>query len=32
MCRDLGFDVAIDPEDMALRKVRLKLPLKAAVR
>ena len=27
MCRELGFDVAIDPEDLALRKVRLKLPL-----
>jgi len=27
MCRELGFDVAIDPEDLALRKVRLRLPL-----
>ena len=27
MCRELGFDIAIDPEDLALRKVRLKLPL-----
>ena len=28
MCRELGFDIAIDPEDLALRKVRLKLPLR----
>ena len=27
MCRELGSDIAIDPEDLALRKVRLKLPL-----
>ena len=27
MCRELGFDIAADPEDLALRKVRLKLPL-----
>ena len=30
MCRALGFDISIDPEDLALRKVRLKLPLKAS--
>jgi acetyltransferase len=29
MCRDLGFDIAADPEDLTLRKVRLKLPLTA---
>lgn len=27
MCRELGFDIAADPEDLTLRKVRLKLPL-----
>jgi acetyltransferase len=27
MCRGLGFDIAADPEDLTLRKVRLKLPL-----
>jgi acetyltransferase len=26
MCRELGFDIAADPEDLGLRKVRLKLP------
>ena len=26
MCRDLGFDIAADPDDLSLRKVRLKLP------
>jgi acetyltransferase len=30
MCRDLGFDIAADPEDLTLRKVRLKLPPKSA--
>ena len=30
MCRELGFNIAADPEDMTLRKVRLKLPLKSA--
>ena len=30
MCRELGFDVAADPEDLSLRKVRLKLPLAVA--
>ena len=30
MCRELGFDIAVDPEDLALRKVRLKLPLTTA--
>lgn len=30
MCRDLGFDIAPDPDDLSLRKVRLSLPLKAA--
>jgi hypothetical protein len=29
MCRELGFDISVDPEDMSLRKVRLTLPLKA---
>jgi acetyltransferase len=29
MCRDLGFDIAADPDDLTLRKVRLKLPLAA---
>ena len=32
MCRELGFDIGIDPEDLALRKVRLRLPLKTATR
>lgn len=27
MCRELGFEIAVDPEDLTLRKVRLKLPL-----
>ena len=27
MCRELGFEIEADPEDLALRKVRLKLPL-----
>jgi acetyltransferase len=27
MCRDLGFEVTPDPEDLGLRKVRLKFPL-----
>jgi acetyltransferase len=27
MCRELGFDIAVDPDDLALRKVRLKLPI-----
>jgi len=26
MCRELGFDVAADPDDLSLRKVRLTLP------
>jgi len=26
MCRALGFEVSADPEDLSLRKVRLKLP------
>jgi acetyltransferase len=30
MCRELGFDIAADPEDLSLRKVRLKLPLETA--
>lgn len=30
MCRKLGFDIAADPEDLSLRKVRLKLPLEGA--
>jgi len=30
MCRELGFDIAINPEDLSLRKVSLKLPLSAA--
>jgi acetyltransferase len=29
MCRKLGFEIAADPEDLTLRKVRLKLPLKS---
>jgi acetyltransferase len=29
MCRELGFDISLDPEDMSLRKVRLTLPLSA---
>lgn len=29
MCRELGFNVAADPEDLSLRKVRLTLPLAA---
>ena len=29
MCRELGFDISVDPEDMSLRKVKLTLPLKA---
>jgi acetyltransferase len=27
MCRELGFDISADPEDLTLRKVRLTLPL-----
>lgn len=27
MCRALGFEITADPEDLALRKVRLKLPV-----
>jgi hypothetical protein len=27
MCRELGFEIEADLEDLALRKVRLKLPL-----
>jgi acetyltransferase len=27
MCRELGFEIEADPEDLALRRVRLKLPL-----
>jgi hypothetical protein len=30
MCRELGFDITADPEDLSLRRVRLKLPLEAA--
>jgi acetyltransferase len=30
MCRTLGFDIAADPEDPGLCKVRLKLPVTAA--
>ena len=30
MCRELGFDIAADPEDLSLRRVQLKLPLKPA--
>jgi acetyltransferase len=30
MCRELGFEIAADPEDLTLLKVRLKLPLKSA--
>jgi acetyltransferase len=30
MCRELGFDIAADPEDLSLRKVSLKLPLTTA--
>jgi hypothetical protein len=26
MCRALGFEIAFDPEDASIRKVRLKLP------
>jgi acetyltransferase len=26
MCRSLGFEIAANPEDASLRKVRLKLP------
>ena len=26
MCRSLGFEIAANPEDVSLRKVRLKLP------
>jgi acetyltransferase len=26
MCRSLGFEIATDPEDLSIRKVRLKLP------
>jgi hypothetical protein len=26
MCRALGFEIATDPEDISIRKVRLKLP------
>jgi acetyltransferase len=26
MCRELGFEISSDPEDLSLRKVRLKLP------
>ncbi|MGV1014921.1 MAG: GNAT family N-acetyltransferase, partial [Methyloceanibacter sp.] len=26
MCRELGFDIAPDPDDLSVRKVRLKLP------
>ncbi len=26
MCRALGFEIAVDPEDASIRKVRLKLP------
>jgi acetyltransferase len=29
MCRELGFEVAANPEDLSLRKVRLSLPLKS---
>jgi acetyltransferase len=29
MCRELGFEIAVDPDDLALRKVRLTLPLAA---
>ena len=30
MCRELGFDIAADPEDLSVRKVSLKLPLTTA--
>jgi GNAT superfamily N-acetyltransferase len=30
MCRELGFDIAANSEDLSLRKVSLKLPLSAA--
>jgi len=30
MCRELGFDITADREDLSLRRVRLKLPLEAA--
>jgi len=26
MCRQLGFEITADPEDVSIRKVRLKLP------
>jgi hypothetical protein len=26
MCRALGFEIAADPDDSSIRKVRLKLP------
>ncbi len=29
VCRELGFEIAADPENLTLRKVRLKLPLKS---
>ena len=29
MCRELGFEIEADPEDLTLRKVRLKLPLES---
>jgi len=32
MCRELGFEVAANPEDLSLRQVRLSLPLNAASR
>ncbi len=30
MRRELGFDIAADPEDLSVRKVRLQLPLETA--
>jgi acetyltransferase len=30
MCRELGFEIAADPEDLSLRRVRLSLPLSSA--
>jgi acetyltransferase len=30
VCRELGFEIEADPEDLSLRKVRLKLPLKTS--
>ena len=30
MCRELGFDIAADPEDLSVRKVQLRLPLETA--